>query len=58
MLLSAVYFCYQKNWYLVPGSYQKQLYFNKNFCSIGVTVERSEIKSEYNAVLIKLDKGV
>ena len=31
--------------------------FNKNFSNIGITVERSEIKSECNAVLIKLDKG-
>ena len=31
--------------------------FNKNFSSIGITVEHSEIKSECNAVLMKLDKG-
>jgi very-short-patch-repair endonuclease len=31
--------------------------FNKNFSSIGITVERSEIKSECNAVLRKLDKS-
>jgi hypothetical protein len=31
--------------------------FNKNFSSTGITVERSEIKSECNAVLMKLDKG-
>ena len=31
--------------------------FNKNFSSIGITVERSEIKSECNAVLMKLNKG-
>jgi very-short-patch-repair endonuclease len=30
--------------------------FNKSFSSIGITVERSEIKSECNAVLMKLDK--
>jgi hypothetical protein len=31
--------------------------FNKNFSSMGITVVRSEIKSECNAVLMKLDKG-
>ena len=31
--------------------------FNKNFSSIGITVERSEIKSECNADLMKWDKG-
>jgi very-short-patch-repair endonuclease len=31
--------------------------FNKSFPSIGITVERSEIKSECNAVLMKLNKG-
>lgn len=31
--------------------------FNKNFSSIGITVERSEIKSECNAVLMKLDRS-
>ena len=31
--------------------------FNKNFSSIGITVERSEIKSECNAALMKWDKG-
>src|SRR5918994_4986527 len=30
--------------------------FNKNFSSIGITVEHSEIKSECNAVLTKLNK--
>jgi very-short-patch-repair endonuclease len=30
--------------------------FNKNFFSIGITVEHSEIKSECNAVLMKLSK--
>ncbi len=30
--------------------------FNKNFSSIGLTVEHSEIKSECNEVLVKLDK--
>ena len=32
--------------------------FNKNFSSIGITVERSEIKSECNAVLMRLVKEV
>jgi very-short-patch-repair endonuclease len=31
--------------------------FNKNFSSTGITVERSEIKSECNEVLMKLDKS-
>lgn len=31
--------------------------FNRNFSGIGITVERSEIKSECRAVLMKLDKG-
>ncbi len=31
--------------------------FNKNFSSIGIAVERPEIKSECNAVLMRLDKG-
>jgi hypothetical protein len=31
--------------------------FNKKFSSIGITVERSEIKSECNAALMKWDKG-
>jgi len=31
--------------------------FNKSFSSIGITVERSEIKSECYVVLMKLDKG-
>jgi hypothetical protein len=30
--------------------------FNKSFSSIGITVERSEIKSECQAVLMKFDK--
>lgn len=30
--------------------------FNKNFSSMGITVGRSEIKSECNAVLMKLNK--
>jgi very-short-patch-repair endonuclease len=30
--------------------------FNKSFSDIGITVERSEIKSECNAVLMKFDK--
>jgi hypothetical protein len=32
--------------------------FNKHFSSIGITVERSQIKSECNAVLMRLDKEV
>jgi hypothetical protein len=32
-------------------------YFNKSFSDIGITVERSEIKSECNAVLMKFDKA-
>jgi hypothetical protein len=32
--------------------------FNKNFSSIGITVERSEIKSECNAILMRLVKEV
>jgi very-short-patch-repair endonuclease len=32
--------------------------FNKHFSSIGITVEHSEIKSECNAVLMRLDKEV
>jgi very-short-patch-repair endonuclease len=31
--------------------------FNKSFSDIGITVERSEIKSECNTVLMKFDKG-
>jgi very-short-patch-repair endonuclease len=31
--------------------------FNKSFSDIGITVERSEIKSECNAVLMKFDKA-
>jgi hypothetical protein len=31
--------------------------FNKSLSDIGITVERSEIKSECNAVLMKFDKG-
>lgn len=30
--------------------------FNKHFSSVGITVECSEIKSECNAVLMRLDK--
>jgi hypothetical protein len=30
--------------------------FNKSFSSIGIMVERSEIKAEYQAVIMKLNK--